>query len=147
MTNQISDEDRAFQEAFERHQVAPAAFDHTAHVRLAYVYLAQLPTDRACERMAISLRSYLAHLGLGEGKYHETLTRAWVSAVAHFMSRSANHDSAEAFLAANPTLLDRKIMLTHYSADLLFSDAARRGFIPADIDAIPETEPGGSAPT
>ena len=45
--------------------------------------------------------------------------------------------SASSFLAANPTLLDSKIMLTHYSAELLFSSGARKSFVPPDLQTIP----------
>jgi len=34
-------------------------------------------------------------------------------------------------------LLDSKIMLTHYSAELLFSDQARAEFVEPNLDPIP----------
>lgn len=40
----------------------------------------------------------------------------------------------------NPELLDSRIMLTHYSAEVLFSDEARARFVDPDIQPIP---PGG----
>jgi hypothetical protein len=52
-------------------------------------------------------------------------------AVAHFMASSTPCTSAAAFMEANPRLLDSKIMLTHYSVELLFSPAARRSFVAA----------------
>jgi hypothetical protein len=58
-------------------------------------------------------------------------------AVKHFMSRTVDSESADAFFAANPILLDSKIMLTHYSAEHLFSPSARQGFVEPDRDAIP----------
>ena len=39
--------------------------------------------------------------------------------------RLMSERSADDFIERNPQLLDTKIMLTHYSADLLFSDQAR----------------------
>jgi hypothetical protein len=41
-------------------------------------------------------------------------------------------------MAANPVLLDSRIMLTHYSAELLFSPAARAAYVPPDLSGIPE---------
>jgi hypothetical protein len=38
---------------------------------------------------------------------------------------------------ANPALLDSKIMLTHYSATVLFSAEARGEFVEPDISPIP----------
>ena len=53
------------------------------------------------------------------------------------MERSPAAASADAFIAANPELLDSKIMLTHYSASVLFSQAAREAFIEPDTSPIP----------
>ncbi len=44
---------------------------------------------------------------------------------------------SDEFIDANPTLLDRGIMLTHYSAEVLFSEEARRRFVAPDLDGIP----------
>jgi hypothetical protein len=138
MDHAISREDREFARAFEARAVAPERFDHAAHVRLAYIYLCESPVEAAAERMKSALLGFLAHLGLGATKYHETITRAWVMAVAHFMARSeAPGDSAAAFMQANPELLDSRIMLTHYSAEVLFSPEARQVFVEPDIQAIP----------
>jgi hypothetical protein len=132
-----SSDDREFQRAFEACETAPAAFDHAAHVRLAYVYLCSGTLDESVRRMKASLLAFLAHLGVGEAKYHETLTRAWIMAVDHFMTQSSPCSSASAFMAANPALLDSRVMLTHYSAATLFSPEARQSFVPPDIQAIP----------
>ena len=49
-----------------------------------------------------------------------------------------NCASAAVFMEANPRLLDPKIMLTHYSAEVLFSPTARQSFVRPDIQSIPE---------
>ena len=132
--------DERFRQAFESGMYAPADFNHAAHVRLAYVYLCAAPPDEAAGRMRSALLCFLAHHGIDAGKYHETMTRAWILAVHHFMQQSPASDSAAAFMEANPGLLDSRIMLTHYSADLLFSGAARAGFVEPDLDPIPRHE-------
>lgn len=119
-----SPEDLAFARSLEAYGIAPEAFDHAAHVRLAYIYLCESSVDSAAERMKATLLGYLDHLGVGHGKYHETITRAWIMAVSHFMSR-------------NPRLLDSRIMLTHYSADVLFSAKARQEYLHPDVSPIP----------
>lgn len=130
-------DDVSFRQAFEAGEVAPADFNHAAHVRLAYVYLCESPVEESVERMKVALLSFLRHNGISDTKYHETLTRAWVMAVDHFMTRSTGAASATAFMDANPELLDSKIMLTHYSAQVLFSAEARAAFVPPDIQSIP----------
>ena len=131
-------DDDAFVRAFEACQIPPAPFDHAAHVRLAYIYLCESNVDDAVARMKQALLGFLAHVGVSESKYHETITRAWVMAVAHFMAEGPPCGSAAAFIPAHPRLLDSKIMLTHYSAEVLFSPEARRAFVGPDISSIPE---------
>lgn len=137
LKHDLSTSDREFRAAFEAGAYAPADFSHRAHVRLAYVYLAESDVDLALERMRAALVSFLSHHGIPASKYHATLTRAWILAVHHFMHRSPETSSADDFIARNPVLLDSKIMLTHYSADLLFSDQARADFVEPNLDPIP----------
>lgn len=133
----VSADDLRFRDEFEAGTLPPSAFDHRAHVRLAYSYLAEYDDATALARMREALVSFLRHHGIDESKYHETLTHAWILAVRHFMERSAGAASADAFIDANPPLLDSRIMLTHYSADLLFSPEARARFVGPDIEPIP----------
>ena len=137
LKHQLSNSDREFRAAFEAGAYAPADFSHRAHVRLAYVYLAESDVDLALERMRAALVSFLSHHGIPASKYHATLTRAWILAVHHFMHRSPEASSADDFIERNPMLLDSKIMLTHYSASLLFSDQARADFVEPNLDPIP----------
>ena len=68
---------------FESCIVAPAQFNHEAHVRLAYVYLTEYDTDAAVQKMRDALLKFLEHNSIPRSKFHETLTRAWVLAVRH----------------------------------------------------------------
>jgi hypothetical protein len=137
LTHELSSADREFLAAFEAGAYAPADFSHRAHVRLAYVYLAESDVNLALERMRASLLIFLSRHNIPASKFHATLTRAWILAVDHFMHRSPKASSADDFIARNPVLLDSKIMLTHYSADLLFSDQARAEFVEPNLDPIP----------
>ena len=121
MSHQPSESDRQFRADFEFGRIAPEDFNHRAHVRLAYVLLAEHDAGAAIGLMREALQSFLAHHGIPAAKYHETLTRAWILAVHHFMAGSPGAESAEAFIDSNPRLLDPQIMMTHYSAEVLFS--------------------------
>ncbi|MGZ8993499.1 MAG: tetratricopeptide repeat protein [Burkholderiaceae bacterium] len=136
-SHELSEEDRDFRSAFEGCTVAPAQFNHEAHVRLAYVYLAEGNVDSAVEMMRDALLNFLDHNRIPRAKFHETLTRAWVLAVRHFMDKSTSKSAGD-FIAKNPELLDSKIMLTHYSASVLFSQDARSSFVEPDLDPIPK---------
>ena len=130
--------DLAFRDAFEAGRVPPAAFDHRAHLRLAFVHVSEGGPEAASRRMGRALRRFLAANGAPASKYHETLTRAWTAAVAHFASKARPAPSFEALLAQDDRLLDPAIMLTHYRRGTLFSDAARARFVPPDLQPIPE---------
>jgi hypothetical protein len=140
MTHRISPEDRRFLAELEACALEPDQFDHRAHVRAAYVYLAEHEVDGAAERMRDTLRAFLMHHGIDVSKYHETITRAWILAVRHFMELTPPSGSADEFIQSNPRLLDSRIMLTHYSAERLFSPKARTEFVEPDIEPIPGHE-------
>lgn len=136
-SHELSQEDRNFRSAFEACTVVPSQFNHEAHVRLAYVYLVESDVDSAVQRMREALLKFLEHNDIPRSKFHETITRAWVLAVRHFMSKSTSTSSTD-FIAKNQELLDSKIMLTHYSARVLFSSDARASFVEPDLDPIPQ---------
>lgn len=137
MAHTVSTSDQRFRDAFSAGTVTPGMFDHRAHVRLAYVFLAEHDADLATELMRSALLAFLKHHGIDATKYHETMTRAWILAVRHFMERTPSTASADQFIDVNPVLLDSKIMMTHYSAGLLFSAEARARFVEPDLQAIP----------
>ncbi len=59
-------------------------------------------------------------------------------AVRHFMEDTPSCDSSDLFIEKNPRMLDKKIMMTHYSAEALFSDEARGKCVEPDLDPIPK---------
>lgn len=109
-------------------------------MRLAYVYLSENDTDSSVELMRNSLSRLIHHNGVPPSKFHETLTRAWILAVHHFMNQTASSDSAGELIDQHPAMLDTKIMMTHYSAEILFSEKARGEFVQPDLDPIPRYE-------
>jgi hypothetical protein len=143
----ISPEDNAFRLAFEGCSVPPGDFNHRTHLRLAYVYLAERSVDEAVDAVRAALHNFLAHNRVDPAKYHETLTRAWVLAVRHFMVKAGDTQSAADFIEKSPELLDPAIMMTHYSRELLFSDTARGAFLEPNLDPIPRHDARGANET
>ena len=133
----ITKDDLAFKTQVESCTFPVADFNHRAHVRLAYIYLAEHDVGASSEQMRETLKRFLVCNGVDPSKYHETLTKAWILAVHHFMNKTGSAPSADAFMDKNPDMLDTKIMMTHYSAEILFSDEARAGFVEPDLDPIP----------
>lgn len=139
-THQIDRSDLAFLYQVEQGDFPVEDFDHRAHLRLAYAYLVQHDFDTAAAAMRAALLGLLRHAGIDpEQKFHETLTVSWLMAVRHFMNRGPAFDSAESFLAQHPELLDTRIMLSHYSPEHLFSEAARKDFVEPDLERIPSS--------
>ena len=137
MKHEVSKSDLEFRTAFEAGAFSPANFNHRAHVRLAYVYLATNDVERATALMRNAIVNFLRHHGIAPTRYHETLTQAWVLAVFHFMHRTKEAASADEFIDRTPILLDSRIMMTHYSAERLFSQHARAAYLEPDLDPIP----------
>ena len=139
MSHHLSPADINFKKDVEACTFPVPDFDHRAHLRLAYVYLVENETDEAVRLMRIALLGLLNKAGIDpSAKFHETLTRAWVLAVQHFMGCTAESGPADDFIDKNPAMLDSKIMLSHYSAEVLFSDKARHAFVEPDLEPIPD---------
>lgn len=137
--------DLEFRRRFEAGLVPPADFDHRAHVRLAFTCLTQMDVDAAHDAVRTAISRFLEKNAIDPAKYHDTLTRAWLMAVRHFMDRTPPVASADAFIDASPALLDSKIMLSHYSKERLFSPEARAGFVEPDLEPIPPAARGARA--
>jgi hypothetical protein len=138
MIHIVSKADLEFRHRVESCKFPVSEFDHRAHIRLAYVYLAENSVETSVQLMREALFKLLKHAGVDPSqKYHETLTEAWVLAVRHFMNNMDSSESADEFIAQNSVMLDSKIMLTHYSAEVLFSERARQSFVEPNLDPIP----------
>ena len=124
--------DDAFLAAFESGSLR--AFGHRDHLRVAFAYARRGGVEHAIDRARRGLRHIAAAHGEPE-RYHETLTMAWARVVAHHAL--AGDDRFDAFLAANPHLLRRDLLLGHYTRERLFSAAARARFVEPDLLALP----------
>jgi len=134
----ISKDDQQFKNQVESCEFPIPDFGHREHVRLAYIYLEEGNTGIAVERMRNTLTNLLKHAGIDPSKkYHETLTEAWVLAVNHFMKNTDGSESSDNFIDKNTKILDSKIMMSHYSAEVLFSEKARQSFVEPNLDPIP----------
>jgi hypothetical protein len=130
--------ENAFLARFEAGRLDP--FTHRDHLRVAFAYARRGGIEHAVARARRGLRHFTAAHGEPE-RYHETLTTAWARVIAHQALAAGGDRGFEDFLAANPRLLDRELLLAHYSRELLFSDAARARFVEPDLLALPYTAP------
>ncbi len=126
-------DERGFVEAFEAATLPEERFRHRDHVRLAWLYLRDLPPAAALARFSDGLRRYACALGKAS-LYHETITWAYLLLIHERRERLGPHESFEIFAEANPDLLAWKpsILDSLYRPETLVSDLARRIFLLPD---------------
>jgi len=121
----------------------PAArWTHAAHLAAA-AWLVAVRTDLDAERdMPAIIRAYNEATGVPNSDtrgYHDTITQASLRAVRAFLA--AQPEGTPLHLACNRLLDspygDKGWLLRHWSAALLFSVPARRGWIPPDLQPLP----------
>jgi hypothetical protein len=95
--------------ALERCTIPNEGFSHASHLRVAWVYLNESASlDQAVERMAMTLRRFVASVGKAE-KYSEPTTVFWMLQVA--AARAAMPGAGlDALLRAYPRLLDKNLI-------------------------------------
>ena len=117
--------------AFESTELPGDQFSHTEHVRVAWCYLQRSSLPDALMRFSTGLQRFATAKG-ASGKYHETVTVAWMLIVADRLS-NARELAWEAFAAANPDLFSHPSPVDLlYRPDTLASDRARYGFVMPD---------------
>ena len=118
-------------EAFERGEVDADAFDHEAHVYVAWLYLERFPLPAALEKFDAALRRMTVKLGV-PGKYHATITWFFLLLIGERRSADPGVDWHR-FRRQNADLIeDGRILERYYSRQTLASARARRTFVLPD---------------
>ena len=113
-------------------------FGHRQHVELAWRYLGVHDFKRAEDTMGEAIRQVAAAHGQ-QGKYHETITRAWARCVAVHQRRWPGDTFAE-FLERNPQLLDSALLSHFYSPERLRTPLARQSYVEPDLRPLPSLD-------
>jgi hypothetical protein len=121
--------DRELLARFEACTLPASLFDHRAHVRVAWIYLRELPLLAALARFRESLRRDAASLGAST-QYHETITFAFLFLIHERMQREP-FETFDAFAAANDDLFGN-LLGRYYSKETLASELARTTFLLPD---------------
>ncbi|MBH0109502.1 hypothetical protein I6E81_04935 [Salinibacterium sp. NG22] len=90
---------------FENNTIAPAAFSHERHVRVAWLLARAYGAIDGFERLAVGIKSMAVRAGKPDA-FHITLTRAWFDLIALI------DDLDDA-----PELLDKSIIKRFYSPE------------------------------
>jgi hypothetical protein len=131
----VTPEDEQFVAAFEAGQIANHDFHHCDHLRLAWVQIRRLGLERASDSVTVAIRQFAAHHGHAD-RYHDTMTRFWLRAVAIGIHHHPDL-TFEGLLAAEPHLLDKSLPFSHWSRERMGSDAARQHWVEPDIRLMP----------
>jgi len=123
--------DAEFLRQFDAGTLEPAAFDHAAHLRAAWLCLREAPFRDAVGR----LRRGLKRLAISAGKpqrYHETITVAYARLVHRQMRFLGKDLPFDAFQAGSPELFAPQLaaLKAIYPDDILDSAEARKTFVP-----------------
>jgi kynurenine formamidase len=128
--------DEEFLSAFEQCTLPKGQWTHTAHVRMAWLYLTRLPFTDALVRVREGIRRYNA--SVGSDGYHETITVAFTLLIRSRLSAPQTEDFL-AFRAGNPDLFEKRagLLERHYNPATLTSAAAKRQFVDPDREPLP----------
>ena len=131
--------DPDFVRAFEAATLPEDAFRHADHVRLAWLYLREMPLIDAIVRYRDGLRRFAAAHG-APGKYHETITWAYVILVHERLHDTGPEASWEGFVERNPDLVRFRdgAFFDYYDPSVLTDEKARTIFI------LPDGTPTGA---
>jgi hypothetical protein len=117
-------------------------FGHREHVHLAWLAVRRDGMPAAVDTVCGWLRQLTVYARAPQ-KYHHTVSRAWVELVAHHADAEADFG---AFAERHPELLDKRILARHYRSGTLASPAARGGWVPPDLAALPAAAPAKVVP-
>ena len=102
-------------------------FSHDDHIRVAWLYLQEMPLTSAIDRFREGAKAFARSKGKPE-VYNETMTWAYMILVAERIARCCDPSSWERFMERSQDLLEPKhaVLKRYYREETLFSDFARR---------------------
>ncbi len=112
--------------AFENTTLSANDFDHTAHVRAAFLTIQSYGFTRAIPVFCDALKKLTVRFGAVE-KYHETITIAFLVLINERLSETPDIGWAE-FCAGHGDVFSRHALDAYYTPEQLKSPNARRVF-------------------
>jgi len=126
--------------AFEARTIPLDAWNHRAHLTIAYLLLREHPLEEATNRMRRGVQAYNAAHNIEQtptGGYHETLTVAWMRILHTTIAAYGPGESADDFLAQHPHLLSKVMLRLFYTRPRIMSSEARYGWLDPDLTPLP----------
>ena len=129
-------DDSEFLRAFFDGWPAEQRFGHYEHLRLAWLVIERHGAEVAADIVGDGIR----RMATAHGKaalYNETITRFWVSLLAHVRQAADPHASVDDAIRAVPMLADKDIVLRHWSRTALYGPEARMTWVEPDLVPLP----------
>lgn len=120
---------------FEAATLDVAIFDHSNHVKMAWIYLKKFELPEAMISFSKALKHFATVNG-ASGLYHETITFAYLILINERLKTAESQTDWEEFIKNNPDLFDWKdnILKKYYRQETIKSELAKRVFIFPDKD-------------
>lgn len=122
--------DEEFYQKFEDTTLDAKVFNHSNHVKMAWIYLKKYEMPAALGNFSEALKRYAKAKG-ATNLYHETITFAFLVLINERMKAVEDLQNWEDFVANNPDLFDWKknILKTYYKEETLKSKFAKKHFV------------------
>ena len=135
-------DDAALLRSFETFSLPPEAWTHRAHLRVALGYLKTYGFREGLRRFSATLPRFNAEVlkiedALTRG-YHQTITVAWFRILDSALRQQEASLTSDAFLDANPHLLQRTLIRCFYSKERLVTWEAKRTLVEPDLASLPK---------
>lgn len=125
---------------FEATTLSRGRWTHDAHLIVGLYYLLHHEREIATGLLRQNIQRFNRSLGNTSG-YHETITLAWVAAIAEFL---CHHDRRLGISALADALIEEcgvpSYLFRFYTRDRLLSDAARDHWVPPDLKPLESSE-------
>jgi hypothetical protein len=138
--------DNAFLRAFEDCTLPSAEWRHRAHLKVAYLYLRDLPFGDALAKARTNIKRYNAATNTPEALergYHETITVSWMRLVDFALRERGPAASANEFVEREAQFLSKEALLKLYSREQLISWRAKAEFVEPNLAPFPVTAKQG----
>lgn len=124
-----------FYQQFEDTSLNAKLFNHSNHIKMAWIYLKKYDLPEALGKFSLALKRYAKAKG-ATNLYHETITFAFLVLINERMKRYDELQNWEDFVVSNDDLFDWKknVLKNYYREETLKSSFAKKHFVFPDKD-------------
>lgn len=122
--------EQQFYEQFENATLDATIFNHSNHIKMAWIYLHEFDLPNAMSNFANALQNFATANG-ATNLYHETITFAFLILINERIEKSENHQNWQEFVDNNADLFnwENNILKKYYQTETLSSEFAKKHFV------------------